>query len=71
MEGNSKEDLMQYEVKNLISGITGWSGLSGPIPNGGDLRKKREQARLATLKAVNQGRDSRELRPVEPTKAEK
>jgi hypothetical protein len=40
---------MQYHVKNIINGLTSWSGLSGPIPNAGELRKKREQARQAAL----------------------
>ncbi len=44
---------MQPEVKNLIATITSWSGLSGPIPNADELRKKREQARLAALGATN------------------
>jgi hypothetical protein len=44
---------MQNQVKNLITSLTSWSGLSGPIPNAAELRKKREQARLASLGATN------------------
>jgi hypothetical protein len=44
---------MQNEVKNLITNLTSWSGLSGPIPNADELRKKREQARLAAIGATN------------------
>jgi hypothetical protein len=36
---------MQYEVKNLITDMTVWSGISGPIPNVQEMRRKREQAR--------------------------
>jgi hypothetical protein len=57
---------MQYEVKNLISGLASWSGLSGPIPNTEELRKKREQARLATLAAHAHGNVTEGLRPVTP-----
>jgi hypothetical protein len=33
---------MQYEVKNLISDITGRAGITGPIPNMVEERKKKE-----------------------------
>jgi hypothetical protein len=36
-------------MRNLISHVTSWSGLSGPIPNAGEMRRKREEARLASL----------------------
>ncbi len=40
---------MQNQVKNLITSLTSWSGLSGPIPNAAEMRRKREQARQASL----------------------
>jgi hypothetical protein len=33
---------MQYEVKNLISDLTGRAGITGPIPNMVEERKKKE-----------------------------
>ncbi len=36
---------MQYEVKNLIADLPGWSGLSGPIPSIQELRKKKEESK--------------------------
>jgi hypothetical protein len=37
---------MQYEVKTLITDLTGWSGISGPIPTVQEMRRKREQAQV-------------------------
>jgi hypothetical protein len=60
---------MQNQVKNLIANLTSWSGLSGPIPNSEELRKKREQARLASLGATNVlGRSAVAHSPVEKSK---
>ncbi len=52
---------MQNQVKHLIANLTSWSGLSGPIPNATEMRRKREQARQASL-GVNVL--SRVVRPV-------
>lgn len=43
---------MQHEVKHLFTEPAVSSGLSGPIPNAAELRKKREQARRAALGAL-------------------
>jgi hypothetical protein len=60
---------MQNQVKNLITNLTSWSGLSGPIPNSEELRKKREQARLAALGATNVlGRSAVVHSPVQKSK---
>ncbi len=48
---------MQYEVKNLITDLTCWAGLSGPIPSAAELRRKREQARRIRLLDNVQSRD--------------
>jgi len=39
---------MQYEVKNLITDLTAWSGISGPIPSVQELQKKREQVQAVS-----------------------
>jgi hypothetical protein len=40
---------MQNQMKNLITHLTSWSGLSGPIPNATEMRRKRDGARMASL----------------------
>jgi hypothetical protein len=51
---------MQYEVKNLITDLTGWAGISGPIPNAAEMRKKRERAReIPHLDSVQKKNETR------------